>query len=533
MTVVSGVAEPVREPEESTGIPIGGRDTTAWWLALVAAIVSIASTVYFFAKGDLLLYEDAISHLQIAHRVLFSPTTGPVQLGYAWLPLPHILMLPFVWINSLYFDGLAGSFTSMASYVIASVLIYKIVLRLTRGNKAAALVGAFVFMANPNVLYMQSLPMTELLFYATILGGIYGLQCWAETEKKSYLFGGCFSLVLATLTRYEAWVLAAALFAVVVHTCLLRHYSWVKLKAIVLVTSATTFVGVLLWIAWSEFYFGNPLAFYDGKYTNPDISVKPNNEQLHHFVVSLKTYLYAIDDNLHPLVIGLALAGLLVLLIRLRLSPESLPTLATLVFVPFYVLGLYEGQRPMGVTQFGGGLLNVRYGLVMVLPAAILAGYLVSTFTRTVLFRVALGVACVVLAGSFTYEGFQRIDTNIATVQEPLNIANTRGGLVQRFADAGAFLRRHYTGGLILEQEWGSQEVLFDARISTQENVYEGSYNLWAAALEDPARSHIKWIVMRMDDWGDQVFTTLHDSSRLKPYKLVYDRHGYRIYERS
>jgi hypothetical protein len=36
-----------------------------------------------------------------------------------------------------------------------------------------------------------------------------------------------------------------------------------------------------------------------------------------------------------------------------------------------------------------------------------------------------------------------------------------------------------------------------------------------------------------MDDWGDQVFTTLHDSSRLKPYKLVYDRHGYRIYERS
>jgi hypothetical protein len=373
--------------------------------------------------------------------------------------------------------------------------------------------------------------MTELLFYATTLGGIYGIQCWAETEKKSYLFGGCFSLVLATLTRYEAWVLAAVLFAVVVYTCLHRHYSWVKLKAMMLVTSATTFVGVVLWLAWNEFYFGNPLDFYDGKYANPGNFLEPSNgQQQQHFVVALKIYLYAIDDNLHPLVIGLALAGLLVLLIRLRLSPESLPTLATLVLVPFYVLGLYGGQRPMAVTQVGGVLENVRFGLVMVLPAAILAGYLVSTFTRAVLLRVALGVACVVLAGSFTYEGFQRIDTNIVTVQEAVGFANS--AVPRSSAAAGTFLRRHYAGGLMLAERWRDEALLFDARISTQENVYEGSYNLWAAALEDPASSHIKWIVMRMDDRNDQVFTRLHHSSRLKPYKLVYARHGYRIYER-
>jgi len=73
--------------------------------------------------------------------------------------------------------------------------------------------------------------------------------------------------------------------------------------------------------------------------------------------------------------------------------------------------------------------------------------------------------------------------------------------------------------------------VLFDAKVPTSNNIYEGSYKLWQPALKDPIRSHIVWIVMS-NSQADQVFTSLHNSPALKPYRLVYNHLNYKIYER-
>jgi len=65
-------------------------------VAQLTAAVSIASFFYYLRHGDLLLYGDAVAHINIARRVFDSQTPGPLQLGTVWLPLPHILMLPFI-----------------------------------------------------------------------------------------------------------------------------------------------------------------------------------------------------------------------------------------------------------------------------------------------------------------------------------------------------------------------------------------------------------------------------------------------------
>src|SRR6266581_3402829 len=68
------------------------------WLILtfvVACIASSAACWYFFQHHQILLQEDAISHLRIARRVLDNTPPGFGQLGGVWLPLPHVLMLPF------------------------------------------------------------------------------------------------------------------------------------------------------------------------------------------------------------------------------------------------------------------------------------------------------------------------------------------------------------------------------------------------------------------------------------------------------
>jgi len=44
----------------------------------------------------MLNYGDAVAHLHIARRVIDSRRPGLSELGSVWLPLPHLLMIPFV-----------------------------------------------------------------------------------------------------------------------------------------------------------------------------------------------------------------------------------------------------------------------------------------------------------------------------------------------------------------------------------------------------------------------------------------------------
>src|SRR5262249_43625347 len=95
---------------------------------------------------------------------------------------------------------------------------------------------------------------------------------------------------------------------------------------------------------------------------------------------------------------------------------------------------------------------------------------------------------------------------------------------------AARFLHTHYRGGKILAQFFGSESVLFDARVSLGDNVYEGSYREWLPALADPQAHDIKWIVMRYAG-PDQVAEALGRSPKLRPYTRVYQNAQYRIYE--
>src|ERR1035441_8585290 len=78
----------------------------------VAIAISFFSFLYYFNKGYILIYGDASAHLDIARRVVDSLTPGLAQLSSVWLPLPHILMLPFIWNNYLWHTGIAGSIVS-------------------------------------------------------------------------------------------------------------------------------------------------------------------------------------------------------------------------------------------------------------------------------------------------------------------------------------------------------------------------------------------------------------------------------------
>ena len=136
-------------------------------VAGLAACISVTSFIFYFRHDAVLLYGDAVAHINIARRVFDSRTPGLLQLGTVWLPLPHLLMIPFLFSDWAWRTGAGAWVPSMIAYVLGVVGIF----RLLRARTTAytAWVGAGVYGGNPSLLYMQSTAMTESIFLAAMI----------------------------------------------------------------------------------------------------------------------------------------------------------------------------------------------------------------------------------------------------------------------------------------------------------------------------------------------------------------------------
>src|SRR5258707_11218493 len=103
-------------------------------LTSIAAALSLGALIFYFHRGAILLYGDAVAHINIARRVFDSRTPGLFQLGTVWLPLQHILDIPFIFNNWMWRTGLGASVPSMAAYVAGTLGIFRLLLaRTSRG----------------------------------------------------------------------------------------------------------------------------------------------------------------------------------------------------------------------------------------------------------------------------------------------------------------------------------------------------------------------------------------------------------------
>src|SRR5688572_6862830 len=99
------------------------------WLAfvfIISLLLSVGSMAYYFFADQIIAYGDAESHLNIAKRVVHSITPGMAQLGGIWLPIPHLMMVPFVYFDSFWRTGLAGSIVSGISFIVSCIYLFKL-----------------------------------------------------------------------------------------------------------------------------------------------------------------------------------------------------------------------------------------------------------------------------------------------------------------------------------------------------------------------------------------------------------------------
>jgi hypothetical protein len=353
------------------------------WLMVVAFTVSasVLASLWSWHNGAMLNYGDAVAHLHIARRVFDSHRPGLSQLGSVWLPLPHLLQVPFVAIYAWWANGIAGMIPSALAYIAGCAGIYRLARHWLRPS--AALVALAFFALNPNLLYLQTTAMTEPLFLCEMVWLAVWLVEWREALVKDQpratrlLYCIAMILVAAVFTRYDGWILAVLAWTSVGivqlrHSTLRSRSFWIASAAVV--------AAPLLWFTYNAIVFGDWLDFARGPYSAAAIEMRtatpgsgPPHPGWHNPWVSFLFFLKCAQLDVAPEAWGNFLLGLTVLGTAWAWFTTHrrafLWTLLLWLPVPFYAYSIAFGSVPIFLpVWWPHSWYNTRYGLEM-LPA--------------------------------------------------------------------------------------------------------------------------------------------------------------------
>jgi 4-amino-4-deoxy-L-arabinose transferase-like glycosyltransferase len=247
------------------------------WLAVLAscAAASLAAVVWSWRNGAMLNYGDAVAHLHIARRVLDARLPRLSELGSVWLPLPHLLLLPFVQVYSWWASGWAGVIPSALAYMAACAGVYRLARHWLRPAPSALALAFFAL--NPNLLYLQTTAMTEPLFLCEMVWVVVWLVKWRTSldadQGKAHRLLWLIAVVLAAavFTRYDGWVMALVVWACMGLVLLRRGRlrSWSFWLASMLVVAAP-----VTWFVYNAVSFGDWLYFARGPYSANAIEIR-------------------------------------------------------------------------------------------------------------------------------------------------------------------------------------------------------------------------------------------------------------------
>lgn len=436
-------------------------------LVVLLTAISVTALLWCSSRGYTLYYGDAEAHLNIARRILDSRTPGPEQFGTVWLPLPHLLMIPFVMRDSWWRNGLAGAIPSAASFVIAGAFLFAAARRLYIST-AAGVAAALLFALNPNMLYLQSIPMTEALFAASLAALLWATIWFRSTQSVWAVLAAAVASNAASLTRYEGWFLipfVALYFLVTAHR-----------KSHALVFAILAALGPLSWIAHNQYYYSNALEFYSGEgsakaiYAGELAQGGARYPGDHNWRLAIEYYFTATTLTQGWGLVLLSILGGVTALAKKIWWPLLLLALPPV----FYVWSIHSSGTPLFVpTRWPFSWYNTRYALAALPLAAFAAAGMVALLPKNLR---AAGAAVLVVAGALA-------GTPICWKESTVNSVARRAWTEQ----AAAYLASHYQPGDGIIYSFGDLTgVLREAGIPLREGLHQGNRPSWDAAVLRP-----------------------------------------------
>jgi 4-amino-4-deoxy-L-arabinose transferase-like glycosyltransferase len=471
--------------------------------------LSAAALRWFLERDYLLYYGDAQAHLNIARRLIDTRTPGYEQIGTAWLPLPHLLMAPFVQVDEWWRNGLAGGIPSAVCFVFAGTFFFLAARRIYDCG-AAALAATALLALNPNLLYLQSTPMTEPVFLAA-LAALYFSAAYGRQPTWLRSAGAGIAALAATLTRYEGWFLVpfVALYLAI-------RGGRRRLGRAVLF-GAFASLGPLYWLAHNWWGYSNPLEFYNGPYSALALYQRQLAAGMERapgdgdWSGALRQYSEAARLFVSWPLVWLGAAGAAVALARRKFWPLFLLALPAV----FYIMGMHSTGNPVFVPhRWPFSYYNTRYGLAALPLAALAAGALATLFPRR--FRAASALV-VVLAGVSYWAANPSEEAWICWKESQVNSEGRRAWT----REAAAYLKANFEPGDGIIYPFGDMTAVFaQAGIPLARTLHEGNRPYWDAAVARPEFFlKERWAIVFS---GDAIATSIQRAERRGlRYRLV------------
>ena len=482
----------------SRGLVTPGPRTAVFVLAGAIAIGALAA-IYYSKSGLTLSHYDARAHLVVSRRVIDSLTPGWRQIGGVWLPLPHLLNLLPVQIDAAYRTGITAVALSIGilAWGLAALAGY---LQRATGSMAAALVAPALILVNPNVLYLQSTPMTEAPLFGFSLLALFAVDRFVRDPNRDTAWRAGALLTALVLTRYEGWLVAAALlvFATIALGRRVYHAAlWAPPAAAIGAFLLMSRFSTGAWLQTSGFFV-------------------PDNPAFHHPGLVLNQIWSATADLAGHWLLYAGLVGAIICLVRARSSRAFLLPLALAATAALPALAFYQGHP-----------LRVRYMVPLVVASGVLAGFVVGALRLPSLRAAAAGMLLIAAVLTKPPLSSEAAMVREAQWETPLRLARR---------DVTETLRGIHDGTPILASMGSLGHYMQEASaagLQIRNFVHEGNGDLWTETFAHPRR-HVRWILIEEQAEGGDVLAlrARETSSFLEGFDRVIESGGLALYRR-
>jgi hypothetical protein len=479
-------------------------------LAVAAAIAGSFAAWHYHRIGLTLTHYDARGHLVVARRIADSITPGWQQVGAVWLPLPHLLNAIPVQVDLFYRTGFSAVAISVMAFATATGSLAAIVLALT-DSSLAAIVAAAVFACNPNVVYLQSTPMTEPLLIALTTLGLAMLIERYRGDLKACItpetVAAC-TLALACMTRYEAWPVTACALTASAWTLRRRGSAWGPALHEVGRIGLYPAVAILGFVVFSRVVIGEWFA--------RDFFVA-ENKALNDLSLAAKEVGWgtrALSGALLVWIGGAGAASLAAVGLLRRRHAHALIALALLSAAVIPWMAFYKGHP-----------FRIRYMVPLMAIEAVGAGFVVGTLGRARLAAAALilGVVAIEL------HPFDHAAPMVVEAQWDRPNVPVRAGVTACLGDpdsGGKIMASMGSLGHYMQETSGRGYAI-------RNFLHEGNGDIWLAALDNP-QPFAEWVLIEEKAEGGDMLARLarERPAFLKSYSRVCEGAGLALYRR-
>lgn len=518
-------------------------------LIIVTTCISFSALAYFMLNGlQNLGNYDAVARLNIARKITDSLTPGFGQLGGIWLPFPQILMIPFVQSEFLWKTGLAGAIVSSAAFIVGAVYLQKLAYFLTKSLKASLLVW-FMFVANINILFLQTMALSEIFFLMCLIMVLYFLTKWMQSHSLQHLLATAIFIILITLTRYEGYfVFIGATIVVLIESIrMYRKESWQKIEGTLLLFLTASGFGIFAWCVYCFLFYNDFLhwlhLYSDGKLQVSTATQAVSQNAAKAFEVEQVTpmeaytiYTQVIQWMNGKITTMLGLFGFILLAITVvrdimkkKAVQKYVPLLViSTILLIFLIYGYQRGFIPeinlppkliplddrKSFTIYSDS--NMRYGIILA-PCILLLAGIAAARTKILYFIVSALFVLQLTANIYAPQ----------TLQYSLPALWPYSQLTQ----VEPFLSNYDKGSILISAN-AHEDFMFQTGLQYKNFIYEGSRDYWMESLNDPGR-YADWVIYDDDIQGDAVYYFMTDEARAilqRDFELIYDMGGFKIW---